>query len=50
MVKLVRLENLDISGFWAAFEDLPVEIAYGSLQDKLGYLRDRLEASAEPLM
>ena len=50
MVKLVGLENLDIDGFWAAFEDLPADVAQSSLQDKLGYLRDRLEASAEPLM
>ena len=50
MVKLVRLEILDIDDLWEAFEDLPADVARGSLQDKLGYLRDRLEASAEPLM
>ena len=42
-MKLLRLENLDIDGFWAAFEDLSADVAQSSL-------RDRLEASAEPLM
>ena len=50
MVKLVRLKILNIDGFWATFDDLPADVAQSSLRVKLGYLRDRLEASAEPLM
>ena len=48
---LRQLRYLDIDGFWAAFEDLPPEIAATkNLQAKLGFLRERLEASAEPLL
>ena len=50
VVNLSTLWVLEIDGFWDAFEDLPPEIAGGSLQEKLAYLRDRLEASADPLM
>ena len=50
VMNLSQLHTLHIDGFWAAFEDLPPEIAHSRLQEKLGYLRDRLEASAEPLL
>ena len=46
-----QLQTLVIDGFWAAFENLPPEIAATrSLEAKLAYLRERLEASAEPLL
>ena len=48
---LCQLETLEIDGFWSAFEDLPPKVAGAvSLQEQLGYLRERLEASAEPLL
>ena len=48
---LLELHTLEIDGFWAFFEDLPPEVAFAdSLQVKLGYLRERLEASAESLL
>ena len=48
---LCQLETLEIDGFWAVFEDLPPKIALSeNLQEKLGHLRERLEASAEPLL
>ena len=51
-MNLSQLNTLNIDGFWDAFEDLPPEIAGRNvaLQVKLAYLRDRLEASAGPLM
>jgi hypothetical protein len=55
-VNLLQLERLEIDGFWEAFEDLPPEIAAldadttGSLQRKLGYLRDRFQDTADPLL
>ena len=53
ILPLTRLEELEVDdegGFWGAFEELPAEVAAGSLQDRLGYLRERMEASAEPLL
>ena len=56
VVNLLQLERLEIDGFWEAFEDLPPEIAAldadttGSLQRKLGYLRDRFQDTADPLL
>ena len=53
MCQLVRLECMRIDGFWDAFERLPAHIAASQdLQERLGYLRDRLEYAAEgqPLM
>ena len=47
---LTQLEYLSLDGFWSAFEELPAEVAAGSLQDRLSYLRERMEASAEPLL
>ena len=48
---LWELHTLEIDGFWAAFEDLPPKIALSeNLQEKLGHLRERLEASAKPLL
>ena len=48
---LTQLRTLEIDGFWDAFDELPPEVAACSwLQEKLAYLRDRLEESAEPLM
>ena len=42
---------LEIDGFWAAFEDIPLEVTVThNLQMKLSYLGERLEASAEPLL
>ena len=49
VVNLWRLETLEITDFWDAFEDLPRQLARARLQHKLAYLRGRLEASAEPL-
>ena len=49
-MELTRLEYLSVDGFWSAFEELPAGVAARSLQDRLGYLRERLEASAEPLL
>ena len=52
VVNLSQLRTLEIDGFWAAFEDLPPEIAGDrvDLQVKLGYLRERFEASADLLL
>ena len=51
MLGLSQLTTLEIDGFWDAFEDIPLEVsATHNLQAKLGYLRERLEASAEPLL
>ena len=52
VVNLSQLSVLNINGFWAAFEDLPHAIAGNDveLQVKLGYLRDRFVASADPLL
>ena len=51
MLGLSQLQTMEIDDFWAAFEDLPPEIAASrSLQAKLAYLRERLKASAEPLL
>ena len=52
VVNLSQLYELEIDGFWDAFEDLPPEIAgyHVDLQTKLGYLRDGFEASADPLL
>ena len=55
---------MHIEGFWGAFEPLPQELQASALrfkgigleddskllQRKLGYLRQRLEEAAEPLM
>jgi hypothetical protein len=43
---------LRLDGFWDKFEDLPTGIAYRGFdfQVKLEYLRDRLEAFADPLV
>ena len=51
-MNLSQLHTMYIDGFWEAFEDLPPEIAGRNvgLQVKLGYLRDRFEASANPLL
>ena len=52
-MELSQLHTLEIDGFWAAFDDLPPEIRVvgaDNLQLKLAYLRERLEASAEPLL
>ena len=50
-MNLSQLHTLQIDGFWEAFEDLPPLIdRAGNLQVKLGYLRDRFEASADPLL
>ena len=50
VLSLTKLTHLDIDGFWNAFEDLPRQVTAAGLQEKLGYLRDRLEASAVPLL
>ena len=50
MLPLINLEQLHIDGFWEAFDDLPAEVAAGALQEKLVYLRDCLEVSADPLL
>ena len=51
IVMLTKLNTIQIDDFWEAFEDLPPPIAnYPRLQDKLAYLRDRLETSADPLL
>ena len=52
VLNLSQLLTLEIDGFWEAFEDLPPEIAGDdvALQVKLGYLRDRFEASTDPLL
>ena len=48
---LSQLTTLEIDGFWDAFEDVPLEVSVThNLQAKLGYLRERLEACAEPLL
>ena len=49
-MQLINLQGLVIDGFWEAFENLPAEVATGSLQEKLGYLRGRLEDAAGPLL
>ena len=51
-MNLSHLRELEIDGFWAAFENLPPAIAGRDvdLQVKLGYLRDRFEAFADPLL
>ena len=50
VVQLINLQGLVIDGFWEAFEDLPTEVATESLQEKLEYLRGRLEDAAGPLL
>ena len=50
MLPLTSLVNVHIDGFWEAFEDLPPSVAAGGLQEKLDYLRGKLEASAGPLL
>ena len=49
---ILQLRNLQhiYDGFWEAFDDLPPEIAAAGLQEKMAYLRDRLEESGGPLM
>ena len=47
---LSQLRTLEIDAFWEAFDELPPKVAAGGLKVKLGYLRERLEASSEPLM
>ena len=48
MLQLTNLQQLD--GIWEAFEDLPAEVAAGSVEGKMAYLRDRLEDAADPLL
>jgi hypothetical protein len=52
LANLSRLQTLRLDGFWDKFEDLPTAIAYRGFdfQVKLEYLRDRLEAFADPLV
>ena len=40
----------EVEGIWDAFEELPPELADASVQEKLAYLRSRLEESAGPLL
>ena len=48
---VLQLTNLEEArGILDAFEDLPAEVAAGSLQEKLAYLRDRLEGVGDPLL
>ena len=48
VLHLTNLQELD--GIWEAFEDLPADVAAGSVQEKMAYLRGRLEDAAGPLM
>ena len=48
MLHLTNLQHLD--GIWEAFEDLPAEVAAGSVREKMAYLRGRLEDAAAPLL
>jgi hypothetical protein len=52
IANLSQLQTLRLDGFWDKFEDLPTAIAYRGFdfQVKLEYLRDRLEAFADPLV
>ena len=45
---LTNLQQLE--GIWEAFEDLPAEVAAGTVQEKMAYLRCRLEDAADPLL
>ena len=48
VLQLANLQQLD--GVWEAFEDLPAEVAAGSVQEKMAYLRGRVEDAAGPLL
>ena len=48
VLHLTNLQQLD--GIWEAFEDLPAEVATGSVQEKMAYLRGRLEDATDPLL
>ena len=51
IVNLPQLDELQIDGFFDDFEDLSPAVARSqNMQAKLGYLRERLEESAEPLL
>ena len=51
VLKLLKLKQLRVDGFWDAFDGLPSAItAAGGLREKLAYLQEQYETSMEPLM
>ena len=50
VLQLTNLEQLDLPGFWEAFEDLPAQLVGAELRVKLCYLRSRLEEATGPLL